>query len=398
MTEAEAGNGDLPHRLLRRALLEGEAYQAVPRTARDKAGLTRLDAMENPYPLPDALVGELGRVLARVPLHRYPDPGATELREVLQAHLHLPPGRGLLLGNGSDELIQLLFLAVAGGRSPCTLGPAPSFIMYRRLAPLLGMDHVEIPLRAEDFSLDEAALCEALRKHTPALLWLARPNNPTGSHYPVAQLRRLLDAAPGLVVIDEAYQAFTDDDCLELLQEYDRLLILRTFSKQGLAGLRLGLLLGAESWLRELEKLRLPYNIGSLNQAAALFLLRHWAVLEDQARMMRLERERLKQGLQQTPGIRVWPSQANFLLFRCLEREATVIFQALRRRGLLLKLLHGSHPLLHGCLRISVGTREENDRLLQALHQSIQETGTPRRPPNQNSRNSRNSPSRTSPL
>ena len=369
MTDRE--DNDPPRQLLRRALLEGDSYSVeAARAAPGHSKLIQLDAMENPHLLPAALAEELGHLLAQVPLNRYPDPQASALKEALAQRLPLPPGRDLLLGNGSDELIQLLFLAINRTHAR-SLGPGPSFVMYRRLAPLLGLRHVEIPLRAEDFSLDEVAMLQGLRQHAPALLWLARPNNPTGTHYPMESLRRLIEAAPGLVVIDEAYQAFSEDDCLELLQEYDKLLLLRTFSKQGLAGLRLGLLLGPHTLLRELEKLRLPYNIGSLNQAAACFLLRHWQIVENQVRKICGERARLEQELQHMEGIRSWPSQANFLLFRCLQRKASHVFQELLKRGLLLKQLHNSHPLLENCLRVSVGTAEENDHFLKALNESL---------------------------
>ncbi|RMD80790.1 MAG: histidinol-phosphate transaminase [Gammaproteobacteria bacterium] len=332
--------------------------------------LVKLDAMENPYRWPPELVEAWLERLRRVPLNRYPDPEAAALKAALRRVLGVPEAAGLVLGNGSDELIQMILLAVAGpGR--VALAPEPTFSMYRILAAACGLDYVGVPL-GEGFALDGPALLEALARHRPAVLFLAYPNNPTGNLFDRAWMERLLEAAPGLVVVDEAYAPFCDASFLDRAGAHPRLLVLRTLSKLGLAGLRLGLLAGPGPWLEEIGKLRLPYNIGVLTQASALFALEHWEVLEGQARRIRADRERLAQALGARPGVRaVYPSQANFLLFRV--GRAPAVFEGLRRRGVLVRLLEGAGPGLEGCLRVTVGTPEENAAFLEALDGALAE-------------------------
>lgn len=339
------------------------AYQVA-----NAEGLIKLDAMENPYPWPADGVQAWLDSLAALEINRYPDPEARGLKQRLRNALGLSPDQALLLGNGSDELIQIAAMAVAGpGR--VLMAPEPSFVMYRLIAQALGLRYVGVPLREEDFSLDLAAMLEALEREQPALLFIAWPNNPTGNLFPRSEVERLVAAAPGLVVVDEAYSAFAGESLLDALGRYPNLLVMRTLSKLGLAGLRIGLLAGPAAWLEELNKLRLPYNINTLSQASAAFMLDHVQVLEDQAGRIRADRERLAQGLAAQPGVRVYPSRTNFLLFRVA--GAGAVFRGLKRRGVLIKCLDGSHPLLADCLRVTVGRPEENQAFLQALGQEL---------------------------
>jgi len=333
--------------------------------------LIKLDAMENPYGWPPGLVEAWLERLRRVPLNRYPDPEAAELQAGLRRVLGVPETAALVLGNGSDELIQMVLLALAGpGRT--ALAPEPTFSMYRILATACGLRYVGVPL-GEGFALDGPALLEALERHRPAVLFLACPNNPTGNLFDPAWVERLLEAAPGLVVVDEAYAPFCEATWLDRAGGHPRLLVLRTLSKLGLAGLRLGLLAGPPAWLEQIGKLRLPYNIGVLNQASALFALEHWGVLEGQARRIRADRARLERALKdrcrgERAGVTaVYPSQANFVLFRVRPGHAEAVFEGLRRRGVLIRLLHGAGPGLEDCLRVTVGTPEENAAFLEAL-------------------------------
>lgn len=350
--------------VIREEVLALAAYHVA-----ESRGMVKLDAMENPYGLPDALREELVRQVAHASMNRYPDPGAARLKARLRQTLGLADGVELLLGNGSDEIIQMLTIAVARPGA-VVMSPEPSFVMYQMLARALGLRHVAVPLNT-DFSLDGAALLDAIEQHRPALLWLAYPNNPTGNLFDRNWMIRAIAACPGLVVVDEAYHAFAGDSFLGEVGRQPNLLVMRTLSKVGLAGLRLGMLLGTRVWLDELDKVRLPYNINVLTQLAAEAILAHHDVLDAQARLIREARAGLMQALGAIGGVEVFPSAANFLLVRVA--RARHVFEALRRRGVLIKNLAGAHPLLEGCLRITVSTPEENVVFLDAFRAALSE-------------------------
>jgi histidinol-phosphate aminotransferase len=347
-----------PRELVREEVLAMKAYPVG-----DARGLVKLDAMENPYPLPPELARAMGERLAGVAVNRYPDPGAPQLRSRLRESMGIPGSMGLLLGNGSDEVIQILSLALARPGA-VVVAPEPSFVMYRISAMAAGLRYVGVPLRP-DFSLDEAALHAAIREHRPALVWLAYPNNPTGNLFDRDAMVRVIEAAPGVVAVDEAYYAFSGGATfLPELGRHPNLLLVRTVSKLGLAGLRLGLAAGPHAWIDELEKLRPPYNVNVLTAAAAELLLAHGDVFAAQTASLCAERARLEQGLDRL-GIPRFPSAANFVLARL--RDGPAAFEALRARGILVRNFHGSHALLADCLRLTVGTPGENARLLEAL-------------------------------
>ncbi|NWG86352.1 MAG: histidinol-phosphate transaminase [Hydrogenophilaceae bacterium] len=348
-----------PEQIIRADIRALSAYHVAEAT-----GMVKLDAMENPYLLPEPLRGELGKLLAEAAINRYPDPRSPQLKAALREAFAIPAELDVLLGNGSDEILQILALAVA---KPGTtvLSVEPGFVMYRMIAQFAGLNYVGVPLKA-DFTLDEAAVQAAIAKHQPALTFIAYPNNPTGNVFDRAVVERIIQAAPGLVVLDEAYHAFAGGlSFLDALARYDNLLLMRTVSKLGLAGLRLGYLVGKAAWLKEFDKLRLPYNVNVLTQVAAEFALRHVAVLERQAAQIVAERGRLRAAMAQLPGVAVFDSQANFLLFRVA--SADNVFAGLKARGVLIKNLHGAHPLLNDCLRVTVGAPGENDAFLAAL-------------------------------
>jgi histidinol-phosphate aminotransferase len=211
----------------------------------------------------------------------------------------------------------------------------------------------------------------AIARHRPALTFLAYPNNPTGNLFDRAAVERIVETAPGLVVVDEAYHAFAGESFLPRLERHPNLLVMRTLSKLGLAGLRLGLLVGREEWMRELDKVRLPYNVNVLTQRVAERVLGRMDVLNAQAAAIRDERARLFERLAAVSGVQVYPSRANFLLFRV--QQANSVFIALKARGVLIKNLDGSHPMLAGCLRVTVGAPQENDRFLDALQSSLEQ-------------------------
>ncbi|HYW02717.1 MAG TPA: histidinol-phosphate transaminase [Gammaproteobacteria bacterium] len=360
---------DGPERWIRPEIRELAAYHVA-----ESGSYAKLDAMENPYPwpgsLPPALVREWQERLAALELNRYPDPAAPELIRGLRRYMAVPDDAAVLLGNGSDELIQLLLMAVAGeGRS--VLAPAPGFSMYAMISRFVGLPCHQVPLRWSDFSLDLDATLDAIERQQPAVVLLAYPNNPTGNLFRERDVERVLEAAPGLVVIDEAYYPFARASFMDRLGRHPDLLILRTLSKLGLAGLRLGMLAGSGDWLGEIDKIRLPYNINALTQATAAFALEHAATLDEQAGRIRRDRDELYRQLARRDALGVWPSAANFLLLRCPPGRAGEIHRALFRSGVLVKNLHGSHPLLDDCLRVTVGTPGENGRFLEVLDHAL---------------------------
>ena len=337
----------------------------------DSGDLIKLDAMENPYHWPEAMVEEWLTVLREVSLNRYPDPSPVNLKTSLGDAMGVPAGMEVILGNGSDELIQVIAMAIAKpGRK--ILATDPSFVMYKMIATFTGMDYVGVPL-AGDFDLDLPAMLAAIEEHQPAIVFLAYPNNPTGNLYDREAVKTIIEASPGLVVVDEAYHAFAGDSFMgELgagdssgIGRYDNLLVMRTVSKMGLAGLRLGLLAGPGEWLAEFDKIRLPYNINVLTQKSAEFALAHREVLDQQTEQICADRENLMQALLAIEGITPFPSQANFILFRV--NNAREVFESLKSKGVLIKNLSASGGLLQDCLRVTVGTPEENAVFLSAL-------------------------------
>ena len=337
----------------------------------DATGLLKLDAMENPHCLPVPLQQELGQRLGALALNRYPGNRVRDLRQALKSHACVPAGFDLMLGNGSDELIALLALALdVPGAS--MLAPVPGFVMYAMSAQLQGLRFVGVPPTA-DFALDRAAMLQAIARHQPAIIYLAYPNNPTANLWDDASIASIIDAAPGFVVIDEAYQPFASQSFMDRLAQYSHVLLLRTLSKFGLAGVRIGYLIGPDALIAELDKVRPPYNISVLNAECALFALEHHAVFAAQARDIVAQRAWLMEQLSEVPGVQVYRSDANMVLVRLSgdgDRAARV-FAAMRTRGVLVKNVSNLHPLLANCLRLTVGLAEENRAMLSALKECL---------------------------
>jgi len=336
----------------------------------DSSGLIKLDAMENPYTWPEALRQEWLELLHKTDVNRYPDPQGSELKQRLRISMNIPEDAGLLLGNGSDELIQMLALTLAGA-DRMVLSVEPSFVMYRMIALFAGMPYQGVPLKSEDFSLDLPALMSAIEQHQPAIIYLAYPNNPTGNLFDATEIRQIIKAAPGLVIVDEAYAPFTDASFMGEVGRYPNLLVMRTLSKLGLAGLRLGLLAGPKLWLDEIDKTRLPYNINTLTQVSAEFALRHESVFDEQTGLIRQSRSQLFKALDELDGVAPVNSDANFILARMPTNRANEIHSAMKASGILVKNLNGGHPMLADCLRITVGTPEENKAAINALKAAL---------------------------
>ncbi|MFN4263105.1 MAG: histidinol-phosphate transaminase [Thioalkalivibrionaceae bacterium] len=343
------------------------------------SGLIKLDAMENPFDfpasLPDELRAALAHRLAGEALNRYPDPQPRELESALRAVELIAPDARVMFGNGSDELIQILIQAVVPSGRPI-LAPQPTFVMYEVLARALGVAFEGVDLHA-DFTLDVESMRAAIARSQPALVFLAWPNNPTGRPWPREDVLAVLEALnalarPGLLVVDEAYGAFAEDSLLNEVPAIPGLVVLRTLSKLGLAGLRLGYLVGPEEWIAALDRLRLPYNINRLTQTTVTFALQHFDILTAQASTLKAERARVQASLATLPGVvGVVESACNFVLIRVRKGSADAVFVGLKARGVLIKNVSRAHPLLADHLRITVGTPAENDALLAALGQML---------------------------
>lgn len=331
----------------------------------DPGKMVKLDAMENPYSLPEDIKGKWLEILRDVELNRYPDPAARSLTEQLRTAMQVPAEAKIILGNGSDELIQIILMAVAKN-DRVVLSVEPSFVMYKMIAAYTDMQYVGVPLN-EDFSLNETALLSAIEAQQPAVIFLAYPNNPTGNLFDESVIEKVIQRAPGLVVIDEAYHAFAERSYMAKVLDYDNVVVMRTVSKLGLAGLRLGLLAGSEDWLNEFDKVRLPYNINVLTQTTAEFALAHKEIFDSQTVEIRKERTELFNALHAIEGLVVYPSSANFILFRTPEGMADQIFNGLKAQAVLIKNLNPSGGSLKDCLRVTVGKPEENAAFLDAL-------------------------------
>lgn len=358
-----------PLRNIRQDIQSMHAY-----AIQDSAGMVKLDAMENPFALPPGLQKALGERLGAVSINRYPGARIDDLKQALARYVDLPQGCALMLGNGSDELISLLAMGCdVPGAS--ILAPLPGFVMYAMSAQLQGLAFHGVQLTA-DFELDEDAMLAALRQHKPTITYIAYPNNPTANLWDAGVIRRLIAEAGsfgGLVVMDEAYQPFSSRSWLDEIRANPvanaNVLLMRTLSKFGLAGVRLGYMVGPQALVHEVDKLRPPYNVSVLNAECALFALEHADVFAQQAATIRAERERLIAALADMPGVQLFPSQANMVLVRV--PDAQKAFDGLKARGVLVKNVSKMHPLLGNCLRLTVGTPDENTQMIAALQSSL---------------------------
>lgn len=356
----------MPLNVIRADIRARSAYQVA--AVSDQ--VLKLDAMETPYPFDDALRHQLGNALAQAAVNRYPTPKQThDLKELIRSTFAVPDSAEIALGNGSDELIQL-FTQLVAAPNATVLAVEPSFVMYRHNAELYGMNYIGVPLTA-DFGLDTEAVLAAIETHRPALIFIAHPNNPTGTPFLHADIERIIQAASGLIVIDEAYGAFSDDSFIRQAGQPENLIVMRTLSKIGFAGLRLGYAAAAPAVTAELAKITPPYNMNQLGLTAAAFALQHFDTVNQNVAALKIERARYAEALAKLPETQVFPSQANFITLRLPDADAA--YDKLLNNNILVKKLHGSHPLLENCLRLTVGSDEENSSVLRVLNQSVQE-------------------------
>ena len=345
-------------------------------------GMVKLDAMENPFTLSPELQAQLGARLGAVAVNRYPGARIDDLKNALAHYVDLPAGWGLMLGNGSDELISLLSMACAIPNAK-VVAPEPGFVMYGMSAKQQGLPYIAVPLKA-DFELDEAAMTTAIAQHEPAIVYIAYPNNPTANLWDADTISRLIAQVSvygGLVVMDEAYQPFSSKSWLDEIRQHPaanaNVLLMRTLSKFGLAGIRLGYMMAPAALIQEIDKLRPPYNVSVLNAECALFALEHTEVFAQQAAVIRTERDALFKALQSMAGVTPFASEANMMVLRFNGNNATDLeaanraFEVLKAHKVLVKNVSKMHPLLANCLRLTIGTPDENQQLLAALQAAL---------------------------
>jgi len=327
----------------------------------------RLNTNESPLPPPDAFRDALASEMSRIEWNRYPDREATELREAIGA-LHGVPASMVFAANGSNEVLQTILLTYAGpGRTVATF--EPSYQMHAQIARVVGSTVVEGE-RAADFTLSSDEMRRVITKSNPHVTFLTSPNNPTGLVEPRERVLELLDISHGLVVADEAYAQFADWSALDLIDEARPLVVTRTFSKTwSMAGVRLGYAIGPEWLVCELHKVVLPYHLDAAKQLAGRIALRFVDDMNDRVQLIIKERQRISAAMRSMP-IDVTPSGANFVLFRPRTVAGRELWQRLLAQSVLVRDCSG-WPRLADCLRVTVGTPEENDRFLAALDMSL---------------------------
>jgi histidinol-phosphate aminotransferase len=347
--------------LIRKEVLEQEGYRADFTSCHVK-----LDANENPFTVPPFLKENLFEEMKKVSLNRYPEPGALLIRKRFAEHYGVDEDM-IMIGNGSDELIQILCSALVNSSS-FVMVPVPTFVMYRIIALNTGHAVDEVPLDAS-FDLDQDTMLERVSAKSPALIFLSYPNSPTGNCFNEGIIEAIIEVSTGIVVVDEAYGSFSGKTLLPLLKKYDNLVILKTLSKVGLAAMRIGFLIGSPSLVHELDKVRLPYNINTLSQVAAGFYLNHIDIFLSQTTEVIVRREQLLKALRKIEGIHPYPSDANFIFFSC-DFDTDRVYRSLIQEGILIKNLNGP-GILKNCMRVTVGNHEENEEFLKALRKIL---------------------------
>ncbi len=358
-----------PQKILRDELAELKSYS--PATGNYQV---RLDANEAPDLLPAEVKKNLADLASKTLWHKYPDAGVTQLKKTI-AKLHGVKSSQVILGVGSDEIITMLLTAATRLKSrapaPTLVTTTPTFVMYRLSARARGQRVMEVPLD-QDWDLDERAMQRAVEMAEPNVIFIASPNNPTGTMVSPDRLERLIESSPDtLVVVDEAYVNYADRNQFDLLERHQNVAILRTLSKVGFAALRVGWMIAHESLITELDKIRLPYNIPTISQNLANCVLSdHLDYIEELCEKVRTERGRVESELNAMTGVRVVPSQANFV-WTHVEKPSSEIYTALSKRGVLVRSFHGRGGKLEHFLRVTIGTAQENDRFLSEMAEVI---------------------------
>lgn len=341
-------------------LMREDLRNLLPYQPHDYPCSVKLDANENPYPFPAQAWAELSEELRRIKFSVYPDPLAEKLRNAVAEYAGVQAEQ-VMFGNGSDELIYYLAIAFGSGRK--VVVAEPTFSMYGIQSRIVGAELINVPLN-DDFTVNPAVMIMAARSTGAQLMFLCSPNNPTGNAIPLEVIEEILANTNAVIVVDQAYLEFGGEDCTVLLKKYPNLVILRTFSKAfGLAGLRIGYLLANAETVNALMRLKQPYNLNSFSQAAAYIALKYRAHFAEQWQKIKSERIRVFSALKETPGVTVYPSEANFLLFRT-EQDCNMVHRQLIEQGILIRNMGDGMP---GYLRVAIGTDSENNAFIQAL-------------------------------
>jgi len=356
--------------LVKKTVQELKPYQAENIQCRIK-----LDAMENPYPLPESLMKKISEEIGRIKINRYPDPSASRLKSIISAQTDISTDN-IIIGNGSDELIQMI-LTVFGDPSPQSLSgeqgdrvlfPVPTFSMYGIISKSLSLKDEVVPL-SEDWEIQLDKFLSEMERVKPKVIFISYPNNPTGNCFNRESILKILKKASGIVVIDEAYYDFSKKTFLPYLKEYKNLIILRTLSKIGMAGLRVGYLMADSEICRELNKVRLPYNSNSVSQEIAGIILENRTEVDRQIASIILERERLMDGLKGIKDIEPFSSETNFILFKT-DKNSKEIFDKLLDSGILIRNF-GDDIYLKNSLRVTIGAPDENNEFLKTLNKIL---------------------------
>ncbi len=336
-----------------------------PYTVPAAEGPIKLDGNESPFSLPVEVLDRVVAEITRIPINRYPDPGAVGLRTKFSKLTGFPL-EGILLGNGSDELIEMLLITFSGG-SGKVLMPVPTFSMFKLSTLALGLEPICVELD-RDFDIDMGKMLRSLKENDPDLTFLASPNNPTGNSFSEERIIGIIENAKGVVVIDDAYTDFCCRSHIPLIDEYENLVVLRTMSKVGFAGIRLGILFARDHLVNEIDKVRLPYNINLYSQRLAELILENLSFVGENTQLVIRERERVFKELKRIRGIDPFPSDANFILMRVIDADA--VHNELINRGIIVRNFN-SPGRLENCLRVTIGTPDENDSFIRALGEIV---------------------------
>jgi len=342
-------------------LVKPSVYALQAYEAKELPSRVKLDANESPYGIADTELAKIFRKIRKLPFNRYPDPEARGLRGLLAKGNRVRLER-ILLGNGSDELISLLVTTFGGP----VLYPVPTFSMYGIISRGLGEETVEVPLDS-GFDLDVDKMRRALRKHRPKILFLSSPNNPTGNCYSEERILEIIRSHRGVAVVDEAYQPYSSQRTfVSRLNRHKNLVVLQTLSKVGLASLRVGFMIASQDITREVNKVRLPFNVNALSQEVALEVLSGRGLRPSAVEQIVQERTRMFRSLKHLPCVNVFPSDANFILFKV--NDANKVHAELLRNGILVRNMDST---VSGCLRVTVGTPRQNAQFLGAMRKVL---------------------------
>ena len=333
----------------------------------DSKGMIKLDAMENPFDL-DVNFKITGLSSGSSNLNRYPDANCESLRKKLRAKYKIGNDHNIIFGNGSDELIQLICLAFLKPENT-VLVPSPSFSMYEKISRVLGLKFKNVPLK-NDFSLDINLMLKKIAESNPAIIFLAYPNNPTGNLWSKKDILEIINKSNGVVVIDEAYGAFSGQSFVTEINKYENLVIMKTLSKIGFAGIRLGYLFGENSLINNINKLRLPFNINSVSQKISDLSFENNEYIDEQIKDLIKLKGKLTNQMKDIGKVKVYESKTNFVLFKILDKPANDVFNHLISCNILIKNISSS-PGLENCLRVTVGSEEENNLFIQSLKKSL---------------------------